>query len=95
MEAMYDGLRFFEDLQLLGWVIYVDDKPVGLYYREIQLPSTFIVHCAKALPNIKGLGAFIQIEATKNLPPFISYQLKILKLQFSPVSGAKRFNCFC
>jgi len=72
-EAMYDGLRFFDNLNLLGWVAYVDNAPVGVYYGEIQKPSTFVVHCSKALPNIKGLGAFLHIEATKNLPLSITH----------------------
>lgn len=71
-EAMYDGLRFFEDLRLLGWVVYVDNEPAGIHYGEIQPPSTFVVHCSKALPHRKGLGAFLHIESTKALPSCIT-----------------------
>ena len=71
-DAMYDGLRFFEDLSLLGWVVYVDKEPVGIHYGEIQTPSTFVVHCSKALSNKKGLGAFLHIESTKALPPYVT-----------------------
>lgn len=76
-EAMYDGLRFFNDLSLSGWIIYVDKTPVGVYYGEAQTlqhnGSTYVVHCSKALPEIKGLGTFLQIEATRRLPSFIAH----------------------
>ena len=67
-QAMYDGLRFIDDLNLIGWVIFVETKPVGLYYGERQDKITFVDHCAKALPHIKGLGAFLQIECSRHLP---------------------------
>lgn len=72
-EAMYEGLRFFDDLSLEGFLTYVENKPVGVYFGERQNIDTFVVHCAKTLPHIAGLSAFLHIESAKNLSDSIAH----------------------
>ena len=65
-QAMYDGLRFFRELNLQGWLLYTNKEPIGIYYGQAA-QNSFVVHCAKAIPSYKGIYAFLHIECSRNL----------------------------
>jgi hypothetical protein len=54
-ESCYEGLKLFDQLNLNGRIIYVDDLPDGFTLGERMSTEYYALHFCKASPLIKGI----------------------------------------
>lgn len=57
--VLQNGLRLFEELDLIGGVLRVDGKVVAFTFGEALCSDTFVVHFEKALTEIEGAYTMI------------------------------------
>lgn len=57
--VLQNGLRLFDELDLIGGVLRVDGKVVAFTFGEALCSDTFVVHFEKALTEIEGAYTMI------------------------------------
>lgn len=57
--VLQNGLRLFDELDLIGGVLRVDGKVVAFCFGEALCSDTFVVHFEKALTEIEGAYTMI------------------------------------
>ncbi len=57
--VLQNGLRLFEELDLIGGLLRVDGKVVAFTFGEALCSDTFVVHFEKALTEIEGAYTMI------------------------------------
>ncbi len=72
-KASREGVILFQELCIEGWIAYLDKQPVALWYGQPLNKNMYLIHCAKAVPNIKGAYQYIHQEAAKRLSPHYLY----------------------
>lgn len=65
--ACEDGLKFATELDLLGYMIYIDEQPAALILGEVFPPHLFVIHFAKGLTQYKGIYPFLFKELANRL----------------------------
>jgi hypothetical protein len=97
------ALENLEELNLHGRVVYADEKPAGYSLGETYaLGRMFVVHYEKALPEMKGLSQFVNMEFAQSLPSTIQWinreqdvgelGLRQAKLTYRPSGFVKKFR---
>ncbi len=61
-----DGLKLADQLGLIGYLIYIDQKPAALILGEV-FSHTFVIHFAKALVEFKGIYPFLFKELANRI----------------------------
>lgn len=62
-----DALELAKELELLGYIIFIDGKPAAFILGEILRPHLFVIHFAKALIEFKGIYAYLFQELANRL----------------------------
>jgi len=57
----------YDELNLRGLILYVDNIPVAFSYGEALTEDTFVVHAEKALTDIQGAYTLINQEFSKQI----------------------------
>jgi hypothetical protein len=97
------ALENLEEFKLQGRVVYADEKPAGYSLGEpCALGRMFVVHYEKALPEMKGLSQFVNMEFAQSLPSTIQWinreqdvgelGLRQAKLTYRPSGFVKKFR---
>lgn len=99
-----NALLYQEDLDLKGWILYVDKRPIAYTLGE-QIPNTktWAMHYEKALISYKGAFQMIDAQTATMLPESITHinkeqdlgdpGLRQAKMSYHPVSLVKKFVC--
>ncbi len=67
-EAAKEAVAQADELQLCGFVYYIEGAPVGFTLGEELLPDTFVVHFEKALAGYRGLAQAVSRSFAVALP---------------------------
>lgn len=97
------ALENLEELGLHGRLVYADDEPAGYSLGEpCAMGQMFVVHYEKALPKMKGLSQFVNMEFAQSLPSTIQWinreqdvgelGLRQAKLTYRPSGFVKKFR---
>lgn len=76
-EANIEAIKYYEKLNLFGFIYYVSKMPVGIVIGEQLRSDTFALHFAKGLKNFKGIYQFMYNSFAKFLYPdykFINFE---------------------
>ena len=90
-------------LDLYGRIVYADGAPAGYSLGEpCARGQSFVVHYEKALPDVKGLSQFINLEFAASLPATYEWinreqdvgepGLRQAKLTYRPSGFVKKFR---
>ena len=95
-QSARQGIEYFSDLSIEGWVTYLNKRPIGVWYGQPLTETIYLVHCAKAIPNIRGAYQFIHQEGARRIPEqyaFLNWEqdlgipgLRKSKLSYEPYS---------
>ena len=106
-EADYHPLRIALEnlvaLELQGRIVYANGNPAGFSLGEpCALGTSFVVHYEKALPWVKGLSQFVNMEFAASLPSTYTWinreqdvgdpGLRQAKLTYRPAGFLKKFR---
>jgi hypothetical protein len=64
-----EALMNFKELDLEGYIVYVEKKPVGFLIGEPLTENMYVIHFAKGLTEYKGIYQFLYQEFAKTLQP--------------------------
>jgi hypothetical protein len=62
-----EAILQFEELDLTGWIFYVDDNPAGYAIGEALNDEMFVLHFVKGLTQFKGIYQFIFSSVAANI----------------------------
>ncbi len=89
-----EALRLLDNLNLEGFIYYVDNEPAGFLIGEALNRKTHAIHFAKGRRKFKGLYQYMYSHFAKNLPEGVEYinfeqdlgklALKIAKSSYQP-----------
>ncbi|MCL4504166.1 MAG: phosphatidylglycerol lysyltransferase domain-containing protein [Deltaproteobacteria bacterium] len=101
-QAVREGLRNFQELNLVGGVILVKDKVEAFTVGELLNRGTAVVHIEKANPAIPGIYAVINQEFCRHSwseVPFINREqdlglpgLRMAKMSYHPHRLVEKFR---
>ncbi len=66
-QACQEALDLFEKLQLSGFLVTVEQQPIGFLIGEPLNDETYVIHFAKALTTYKGIYQYLYQEFAKIL----------------------------
>lgn len=100
--ACFEGLEKREILNLKGFIVYVDDEPVGFTLGEILSKTVFGLHFAKANRGVKGIYQYLFSKTSELIGDEIEYinleqdlgivGLRETKLSYQPDFMAKKYR---
>lgn len=104
-EPSKEALNRFEDLELQGHILYIDDSPVAFAMGEpLAGGSSFVVHIEKALEQYRGVYQYINKGFAASLPEsfqFINREqdlgdpgLRQAKMTYRPAGFVKKFRIY-
>ncbi|MGE5196502.1 MAG: DUF2156 domain-containing protein [Anaerolineae bacterium] len=62
-----DGLEYAQELGLIGYLVYVEERAAALILGEISHTRIFIIHFAKALTQYKGIYPYLFKELASRI----------------------------
>jgi hypothetical protein len=68
-----EAILHFDELDLTGWMFYVDDQPAGYAIGEALNDEMFVIHFVKGLTQFKGIYQFIFSSVAANIASKYSY----------------------
>jgi len=93
----------YDELGIIGAVVFVDGKIEALTFGEALNKDTALIHIEKANPNIRGLYPFINREFVRNEWSEFEYinreedmgleGLRKAKLSYNPIYLLEKYSC--
>ena len=68
-----EAILHFSELDLTGWIFYVDESPAGYAIGEELNDEMFVLHFVKGLTQFKGIYQFIFSSVAANIADKYSY----------------------
>lgn len=68
-----DALAYFQQLELVGRIVYADGLPVGFAIGELLTPRTALLHLSKSLHRYKGVTPFLYQDFAVHLPDEVEW----------------------
>lgn len=99
--AIYEALNHYDDLSIIGGILYIGSLPVAFTLGEVLNDDTLLIHIEKAIPELKGaypmlMHQFLQIfdglkfvnrEQDLGIPG-----LRKSKLSYHPIGFIKKYR---
>ncbi|MBI9010624.1 MAG: DUF2156 domain-containing protein [Clostridiales bacterium] len=101
LDAIYDVLLNFDELDISGGVLYIELKPVAFVIGERLNKNTLVMHFEKAISGYHGLYPMVFNQYIKSLEgyKYVNREqdlgiegLRKSKLSYHPVDLIKKFN---
>ena len=95
-DSAKEAILHFDELDLTGWIFYVNDNPAGYAIGEALNDEMFVLHFVKGLVQFKGIYQFIFSSVAANIAEKYNYinleqDLGIPKLRHSKKSYYPEF----
>ncbi|MBU6445982.1 MAG: DUF2156 domain-containing protein [Verrucomicrobia bacterium] len=65
--ACEESLKLAKELNLLGYIVYIDEQPAAFILGEVFPSHLFVIHFAKGLTQYKGIYPFLFQELAHRL----------------------------